>query len=243
MKKKISTLIVDGKEYTLTDDNKFVEGRRKKRTIDEFREKKGKMIPILVVPPDAYKEGAVYGFSNEKNYKEWLIENKLHKNYEREQKMLEKARRGPSPEERERIKKKVKEATEKFEKFLKENNLKANEIEKIEELRDNPYFSDPIHSAIFYDKRFYNPSGSRIVLEGDPCSWGYYPNLGDLGFDNKTSSILMTTCTEKVRIWDAVNFIEQGNHVVEIYQSNDDLANFWFWFGLWNNKASSALIR
>ena len=112
MKKKISALIVDGKEYTITDEDKFVQGRRKKRTIDEFKEKKGEIIPILVVPPDFYEEGVVYGFSNEKNHKEWLIENKLHKNYDREQKMLEKARRDLLPEESERINKEVKEATE-----------------------------------------------------------------------------------------------------------------------------------
>jgi len=238
MKKKISALIVDGKEYTVTDDNKYVEGRRKTRTIEEFREKKGKMIPILVVPPD--EEGAVYGFSNEKKHKEWLIENKLHKNYEREQKMLEKARLGPSPAERERIKKDVKEATEKFGKILKEHNLKVNEFEKIEKLRDNPYFSSPFHSAILYNKRFYDPSGSCVVLPGNRCDWGYYPDLGDYGFNNKTSSIKMDRfCSDKVWFWDGINFTHAH---LEIIRSEIDLANFWFWFGLWDNKISSAIV-
>ena len=239
MKKKISALIVDGKEYTITDDNKFVQGRQKRRTLDEFKEKKGEVIPILVIPPDFYEEGAVYGFSNEKNHKEWLIENRLHKNYDREQKMLEKARRDLLPEESERIKKEVKEATEKFGKFLKEHNLKADEIEKIEKLRDDPYFSGPLHSVILYNLKYYDSSGSYLVLPGypSPCQ-RYYKDLRVYGFNDKTSSFVLR-CSEKVKFFEHINY---GGAKLVSHDSRSDLSNFWFWFGFWHNRISSVIV-
>ncbi|MFW9971596.1 MAG: hypothetical protein ACFFDF_15480 [Candidatus Odinarchaeota archaeon] len=239
MNKKISALIVDGKEYTITDENKFVQGRRKKRSIDEFKEKKGEIIPILVIPPDFYEEGAVYGFSNEGNYKEWLIENKLHRNYEREKKMLERAKRDLLSEENERINKEVNEATEKFGKFLKEHNLKANEIEKIDKLREDPYFSGPFHSATLYDMRQYDTSYGLLVLPGGgyPCG-RHYKDLRNYNFNDRTSSFKLS-CSHKVRFFDAINY---GGLMLESYVNNDDLSNFWFWFGWWNNRISSAVV-
>ncbi len=239
MKKKISALIVDGKEYTITDDDKFVQGRRKRRSIDEFRGKKGEIIPILVLPPDFYEEGVVYGFSNENNHKEWLIENKLHKNYDREQKMLEKARRDLLPEESERINKEVEEATEKFGKFLKAHNLKANEIEKIDKLREDPYFSGPFHSAILYDRLYYDPGGSYLVLPGGgyPCR-RYYNDLRRYNFNDKTSSFLLT-CSHRVRLFEHINY---SGATLNSYGNQENLKNFWFWFGWWNNRISSAIV-
>lgn len=236
MKRKTSALIVDGKEYTITDEDKFVQGRRKRRTIDEFRKKKGEIIPILVVPPDFYELGVVYGFSNEANYKEWLIENKLHRNYEREQKMLEKARRDLLPEENERINKEVNEATEKFGKFLKENNLKANEIEKIEKLREDPYFSGPFHSVVLYDMAQYDYNFGYLVLPGSGCG-RYYYDLRNYNFNDKTSSFLLT-CSHKIKIFEHIKY---GGAQLICYDNQPDLRNFWFWFGWWNNRISSVI--
>lgn len=237
--KRISALIVDGKEYTITDDKKFVQGRRKRRTIEEFKTKKGEIIPILVIPPDFYEEGVVYGFSNEKNHKEWLIENRLHKNYDREQKMLEKARRDLLPEERERINKEVKEATEQFGKFLKEHNLKADEIEKIEKLGDDPYFSGPLHSVILYNLKHYDKSGSYLVLPGypSPCH-KHYKDLRDYNFNDKTSSFVLR-CSEKVVFHEHINY---GGAKLVSYDSRSDLSDFWFYFGFWNNRISSVVV-
>ena len=239
MKKKISALIVDGKEYTVTDDNKYVEGRGKRRTIDEFIEEKGKSNLILVIPPNVDEEGAVYGFSNKKNHKEWLIENKLHKNYDREQRILEKARRDLLPEETERITKEVKEATEMFGKFLAEHNLKANEIEKIQKLREEPYLAGPSHSVILYDRLERDPTGSYIVLPGGGYGCGkHYNNLGAHSFNNKTSSFTLT-CSQHVKIFADYNY--QGISI-DSFASQNRLDVWWLWFGMLNNQVSSVIV-
>ena len=239
MKKKISALIVDGKRYTITDDKKFVQGRRKRRTIDEFRAKKGEI--TLVIPPDIDEEGAVYGFSNEKKYKEWLIEKGLYKNYEREQKMLEKARRNLLPEEKERIIKEVNEATEKFGKILKEYNLKANEIEKIAKLREDPY-SGLSNSVYLYDRVDFDVGGSYIVLPGNPLCPRHYNDLSMFNFDNKTSSFAISRpCSMRVQLFRNINFTPRPGFLDSLVDRSD-LGSFWFWFGVWDNAVSSVIV-
>ena len=117
--------------------------------------------------------------------------------------------------------------------------MKANEIEKIEKLREDPYFSGPFHSVILYNMLYHDPNGSYLVLSGGgyPCP-RWYKDLRSYGFNDKTSSFLLT-CSHKVKLFEHINY---GGALLESFASQENLSNFWFWFGWWNNRISSAIV-
>jgi len=239
MKEEISKIIIDGEEYSVPEDKKHIEGKAKKYTIDEFREEKANKIPIFVAPPKTVSEGVVFGFSNEKSHEKWLKENNLYEDYELQKKILEKVKHKISSEGYEKIKKhqieEVKEATTKFEEFLKKHSLKFDEIEKIQKLlRDDPYFGKHTHSIYLYRDIWFQ--GWGVVLPGKIYPWEFcgrfYNDFRDYGFNDKTSSYWQT---DKAILFQHINF--EG---AQFYCSKPIIGDLRV-FG-WNDKASSALV-
>lgn len=241
MKRDISKLIFDGVEHSITEDKKHVIGPKKKYTMDEFREEKGKKIPILVAPPETVSEGAIFGFSNEQKMEEWLIKENLYEDYKRQKKIIERAKREirkKTPEElKELEKKQLKEsqkATEKFENFLKKHNLKPNEIDKIEEILEelDPHDEHPIHSLYLFEHTWWGGNGK--ILGGNWWRGNPHSSLGT--FDNKTSSI-SKWFSHKAIVYSEEKY---GGLSLHVYTHLADLN--WVWGTNWNDQISSAIV-
>ncbi|MFX1297874.1 MAG: hypothetical protein ACFFD2_23885 [Promethearchaeota archaeon] len=242
IKKDITSIILDGNEYKVSKDKKYIEGIEKNYKIDEFRKEKGKKIPFVVISEDANKEGVVYGFSDEKNYEQWLKENKLDEGYERHKKILENAKRKMSPKKLEKIKEHqvnmVNMATEKFNKFLKKNNLKSDELEKINKLliEDyNPYYREYSQNhAFLYDSTWWQ--GVGWVFPGDWNLGIWYPDLSWFGCNDRASSI-STWFSSHVTLFDGIKWT--GTRV-DIKIAVADLDTIWGnWLG---NRVSSIQV-
>lgn len=242
MKKEISTMLIDGKEYRASKDKKYIEGKEKNFKIEEFRKEKGEKVPIVAVPPETTKDGVVYGFSDEKKFENWLKENRLDKGYDRYKKILERAKVELPSEKMEKIKKHqikvVKEATERFNKFLEKNNLKSEEIEKIEKVlvdEHDPYSMELWHnSAYLYDHTWW-----QGVMWKLPGNWDFglwYPDLSYFGCNDKASSI-STWFSQFVNLFSDTWY--RGN-AVHVWIALSDLDTWWGnWLG---NRASSAAV-
>ncbi len=241
MKKEVSIIIIDGKEYTASKDKKYIEGKEKNYKIEEFQKEKGRKIPIMVAPPETTKEGVVYGFSDEQKFEKWLKENKLDDGYDRHKKILEKARRELSSEKREKIKeqqiKEVKETTEKFEKFLREHNLKPDEFEKIEKLLEDehdPYSKEHSHTLYLYDATWWQ--GVFWGLPGDYFFGRWYPDFRYFNCNDKASS-LSTWFSRFANLYEHINY---GGARLHAWVALADIHTIW---GLWlGNRASSAVV-
>lgn len=239
MKKKVSIIIIDGEEYSISEDRKNIKGKEKKYTIDEFREEKAKKIPIFVAPPKTVREGVVFGFSKKEDHEKWLKENGLYEDHELQKKILEKVKHKLSSEGYEKFKKhqieEVKEATTKFEEFMKKHNLKSDEIEKIQKLlRDDPYFGKHTNSIYLYHDIWFQRWG--IVLPGKTYAWEFcgrfYNDFRDFGFNDKASSYWQT---DKAILFEHINF--EG---AQFYCHQDYIGDLRA-YG-WNDKVSSALV-
>ncbi|UCC20831.1 MAG: hypothetical protein JSV62_06005 [Promethearchaeota archaeon] len=238
MKKEFNKIILDGEEYTLSDDKTSIRGKDKTYKVDEFKKERIDKFPFSIIPPEKISEGIVYSFSNEQKFEKWLKENNLIGEYEKIKKIRKKAKKERSSEEIEKIKKQqmkeIKEATEKFQNFLKKHNLKSNEIEKIQELLEDEYdpeLGTPGHTLYLFDQPWW--AGRAIALPGNWFGGRQYRDLSLFDFNDITSS-----------------FSTWGSWHITLYCDKDLLGAFhWSWvayadlapFGF-DNVASSCIV-
>ena len=244
MDKEISKIILDGEEYSISEDRKHITGPKKKYTQEDFKEEMGKKIPFLIAPRESAKDGIIYGFSNEEKMEKWLKEKNKFEEYEREKELDKKLKRERSPEEREKIKqyqiKFVEKDTKNFKKLLEKHNLKPEQIDELEKLSEDydPHFKQKPRSLYLYGRVWYG--GPYIKLRGGHqyCGKRYkiaYPDLGYFGFDNKASSAKLN-CGSYARLYTDKWY---GGASLKIEWNWVDL-NFWVWaFG---NSVSSAKV-
>jgi len=215
LEKEISILILDGDKFEISEDKKFITGKGKKYSKDDFQKEMKDKFLFLEAPPERIGTPAVYGFSTESKYEKWLKDNKLDETYGHEKRMLEKVKKKLSTlttEEIEGIKQKqiknVKATTEKYEKFLKKHNLKRDDIKKIEELMEEEYdpFVGGSHTVWLFDG--FNYLGAGYGFAGDLWGGLYYHDLRAFNMNNKTSSVMFTTsgpCSCAI-LFDGYNF-------------------------------------
>ncbi len=244
MAKEISKMILDGEEYSISEDQKHITGPKKKYTQEDFKEEKGKKIPFLIAPPETAKDGIIYGFSDEEKMEKWLKEKNLFKEHEKHKELMKKIKKERSPEELEKIKqyqiKQVEKDTKKFTEILEKHNLKPEQIDELEKLSEDydPHFKQKPRSLYLYDRVWWG--GLYIKLRGGHqyCGKRYsiaYPDLGYFGFDNKASS-LKINCSSYGYIYTDKWY--KGAYFYFWVNLHD--LNFWGWgFG---NSISSAIV-
>lgn len=237
-------LILDGDKFEISKDKKYVTGKGKKYSLEDFEKEKKDKFLFFEAPPERIGTDAVYGFSTESKYEKWLKDNKLDKTYEREKRMLEKVRRKLTTltaEEIEEIKQKqvknVKATTEKYEKFLKKHNLKFGDAKKVEELLEEEYdpFVGGSHTIWLADKPWYLGVGYGFLGNW----WGgiYYPDLSllDIDMDNKASSAAFATSGGECSF--AILFVDKNFKGSRLRISQNLPWLYW-----WDNKASSLVV-
>lgn len=194
MKNEINKMILDGEEFLLSEDKKSFKGKEKTYKIDELKKERSSKFPFSIIPPEEISEGVIYTFSSEQKFEKWLKEKNLIGEYERFKKAKKRVQKERSSEEIEKIKahqiKEAKENSEKFQEFLKKHNLKANEIEKIQESFEKEYdpeIGESGHTLYLYDQTWWR--GDHIDLSGFLLGGRVYQDFNWFNFDNKASSL------------------------------------------------------
>ncbi len=252
MVKDISKFIIDGEEYSISEDRKQYIGPKKKFTAEDFRKEKGGKIQVIYVPREAAEDGTAFGFSDEEKLEKWLKDTNRFDEYQKMKELEKKLKRKRTPEEDEEIKqyqmKEVKRANQKYKKFLERHNLKPGELKKRREILEDhdPHFKFKSHSLYLFDGVMYMPPWVFVVLPGGHsyCGIRYsraYPNLGyckDIfgkGFDNRASSLIID-CASYGKLFTDINYggawMYFATHVPTL-----DFATHSF-----NNSFSSAIV-
>lgn len=244
MEKRISKIILDGEEFSISEDGKQIKGKKKDYSEEDFHKEVGKNIPFLVAPQEAAKDGIVYGFSDEEKMEKWLKEKNLFEEHEKHKELMKKIKKERSPEELEKIEqyqtKQVKKDTENFKKFLEKHKLKQEQIQEMEDiLKDyDPHFKQKPRSLYLYDYVWYR--GTYIKLRGGHqyCGKRYaiaYPNLGLFNFDNKANSVKLN-CRSYAYLYTDKWY---GGARLLVTSNLVDLNFFWVH---WRNSISSAIV-
>ena len=244
MKKDISKVIIDGEEYTLSEDKKRIKGPEKDYEAEEFKKEKGKDIPFFAAPKESETDGKIYAFTTEEKFEEWLKDRKLLDQYKKDKELAKKFTKEKTPEDLEKIKKqqvkKVEEATEKYKKFLDKHKLKPDqhdEIQKVLEKHD-PHYERPIHSLHLYDYTWWG--GATVTLPGGYVYCyvrypKYYPYLSWFGFDNRAESAKLT-CGSYAYVYTDPYYKGARFYI------GCNLAIFGFWWSYFGNSVSSAIV-
>lgn len=211
MVKNILKFVIDGEDYSISEDRKNITSQKKKYTFEDFGEEKGGTISFIIVPREAAEDGTAYGFSTEEKLEKWLKATNRFDEYKREKEMEKRLKKERTPEMLEKIKqsqiKEVKKTTEKYENFLKQHNLKPEETKKRREILEDydPFSKFKSHSLYLWDNTFFpffRFPWLFIVLPGGHsyCGKRYYRDYPDLGifkdqngkgFDNRASSLIV----------------------------------------------------
>lgn len=230
-------MILDGEEFSISEDRKQIKGKGKEYTIKDFQNEVGKKILFY----EAAEDGTVYGFSNEEKLEKWLKEKNLLDGYKKHKELMKKIKRKRSPEEDEKIKqyqiKQVEKDKANFKKILDKHNLKQDQVQEMENLLKedyDPHFKQTHRSLYLYDYRWYQ--GSYIILRGGNqyCGTRYarsYPDLGSFNFDNKANSLKLS-CNSHAYVYAGKNYEWPYLHII---WNIGDLSN-------WLNSISSAVV-
>ena len=244
MDRKVSKMVLDGEEFSISEDGKHIKGKNRDYSEEDFHKEEGRKILFLVAPKEVAKDGVVYGFSDEEKMEKWLKEKDLLDKHKEHKELMKKIRRERSPEEREKIKeyqiKFVNKDTENFKKILKEHNLKPEQIQEVEDiLKDyDPHFKQKPRSLYLYDYIWFG--GAVIKLRGGHqyCGKRYalsYPDLGAFKFDNKANSLILN-CGSYAYLYTDKWY---GGARLSVYGNLLDLNFFW---AHWRNSISSAIV-
>lgn len=249
MEKEILKLVLDGEEYSISEDKKNIIGPSKEYTLDEFREEKLKNIIMFAALKEVVKDGTVLGFSDEDKLEKWLKEKDLYEEHKKNKEHLEKVlKKERSPEEWEKIKqsqvKQVEKATTRYNNFLKKHNLRPDQLKEIREKIEkeyDPFFPPKIHSLHLYDG--FNYTGHHISLKGGYtyCGKGYpryYPDFRTFNFNDKASSLILD-CRSKAYIYQHITW---GGTRLWVDTNLPNLRWAWWWIGGFDNKISSAIV-
>lgn len=235
MVKNVAKLVINGEEYSISEDYKYIIGSKKKYTVEEFQED-NKGIKNLVT----LREGTVVGFFEEKEFDKWLLKKNLHEEYNKHKKSLKKVLETKrTPVEWEKINqhqiKEEKKATTRFKSFLKKHNLEADQHELIQEkIKEDwdPYLPPKLNTLYLYEHWFYGGRVLSLVGGYTYCGMNfpkYYPNLGVFNFNNIASS-WQTTCGSTALIYELINFggLENwifGPYAPVIFFLNDNVSS------------------
>ena len=244
MKKDISKVIIDGEEYTLSEDKKRIKGPEKDYEAEEFKKEKGKDIPFFAAPKESEQDGKIYAFTTEEKFEKWLKDRDLLDQYKKDKELDKKFAKEKTSEEFEKIKKhqikEVEEATEKYKKFLEKHKLKPEQHDEIQKVLENhdPHFERPTHSLYLHDYRWWG--GAAIALKGGYTYCyarypKYYPNLGWFGFDNRAESASLS-CGSYA--WLYSDSYYGGSQFLVLC----NLGFFGFFWNCFGNSASSAKV-
>lgn len=238
MIKGITKIVVDGEEYSISEDRKDFKGAHRKYTFKEFKEEKGKKVPFIIVPREAAEDGTAYVFSNEEKLEKWLKHTNQFELYEEHKKWVERLKKKGPDEDPKRIKEtqkiEIENATEKYLNFLKEHKLKPEDTKKKREILEDydPFFKFEGHSLYLFDGINFEPPVAVFPGGHRYCGVRYprfYPDLGS--FENKASSLIFD-CLSKAYLYTEPYYKLDANNKWVIGDDGKPMLNL-DWPGAW----------